>query len=160
MQSKTQTKGTFASTKGKRKGGRKKGTPNKMTVHLRAAILLAGEQLGEMREVLKYDRDGKVISQRWANGPGGLTGYMRWLGRHHYPSYVELLEQVLPAELRLSGPDGGPVQIEQKMSRSQLMDLARARGLPDRIFSDGVKTIEHQPDEKPVVKRRSSHGGD
>jgi hypothetical protein len=77
---------------GERRGGRKKGTPNKTTAVLKEAILLAAEQVGE---------DGA--------GRDGLVGYLRHVAEKEVKSFTGLLGRVLP--LQLSGEDGAPVQI-------------------------------------------------
>ena len=77
---------------GERRGGRKKGTPNKTTAVLKEAILLAAEQIGE---------DG--------TGRDGLVGYLRGVAENEVKSFTALLGRVLP--LQLNGEDGAPVQI-------------------------------------------------
>jgi hypothetical protein len=77
---------------GERRGGRRKGTPNKTTAALKEAILLAAEQTGE---------DGR--------GKDGLVGYLRHVAEKEVRSFTALLGRVLP--LQLNGEDGAPVQI-------------------------------------------------
>jgi hypothetical protein len=61
---------------GERRGGRKKGTPNKTTAVLKEAILLAAEQTGE---------DGK--------GKDGLVGYLRHVAEKEWPLDFLLVAQ-------------------------------------------------------------------
>ena len=78
--------------KGKKTGGRQKGTPNKTTQALKDATLLAAESLGEDM-----------------NGKGGLEGYLRFLGKNEPKSFAVLLGKVLP--LQVTGQDGAPLNI-------------------------------------------------
>ena len=66
--------------------GKPKGTPNKITVTLREAILAAGEAAG---------------------GEGGLTAYLTRLALENSSAYSGLLAKVLPTTLAASDPDGG-----------------------------------------------------
>ena len=69
--------------------GRPKGTPNKTTVALKEAILLAAESAGE---------DGC--------GSGGLTGYLRSLAVNEPRAFSSLLGRVLPLQVSGAGPNG------------------------------------------------------
>jgi hypothetical protein len=77
---------------GERRGGRKKGTPNKATAALKDAILLAAADVGE-------DGDGK----------DGLQGYLRQIARNDFKAYSSLLGRVLP--MQITGEGGGPLKI-------------------------------------------------
>jgi len=72
--------------------GRPKGSPNKTTVALKEAILLAAEQTGQ---------DGK--------GKGGLTGYLVNLAKTEPKAFSSLLGRVLP--LQVTGEGDGPLTI-------------------------------------------------
>ena len=67
--------------KGERRGGRKKGTPNKVTRVLKEAILLAGEQAGN-----------KVGNQ-------GLVSYLQHHAEENPVAYMSLLAKVLPLQV-------------------------------------------------------------
>ena len=69
-------------SKGERKGGRQKGTPNKVTGLLKEAILLAGEQAGN-----------KV-------GNEGLVSYLQHQAEQNPVAYMTLLGKVLPLQVR------------------------------------------------------------
>lgn len=88
--------------KGKKTGGRAKGTPNKVTAQLKDAILAAAENVGS-------DRQGK----------GGLTGYLEFLARDEPKTFGALLGRVLP--LQLTGADDGPIsyRIEREIVRPE-----------------------------------------
>lgn len=77
---------------GRKTGGRVKGTPNKTTSELRAAILRAAELVGE---------DG--------SGKDGLTGYLVRVARDDVKAFSGLLGKVLP--MQMTGEDGGPIQL-------------------------------------------------
>ncbi len=75
----------------KKRGGRRKGTPNKTTGALKEAILLAGKDVGE---------DGQ--------GKDGLVGYLRSVAKEDMKAFSGLLGRVLP--LQVTGDDGGPIK--------------------------------------------------
>jgi hypothetical protein len=66
--------------------GKPKGTPNKITVALREAILAAGEAAG---------------------GEGGLTSYLTRLALENSSAYAGLLAKVLPTTLSTPDSHGG-----------------------------------------------------
>ena len=72
--------------------GRPKGSPNRVTVVLKEAILLAAETAGE---------DGQ--------GRDGLEGYCRFLAREEPRAFATLLGKVLP--LQVTDGNGGPIAI-------------------------------------------------
>jgi hypothetical protein len=67
------------------RGGRKRGTPNKVTTALREAILEAGERAG---------------------GKEGMTGYLQWLARTNSSAFAGLLGKVLPTTIEGAGENG------------------------------------------------------
>ena len=77
--------------KGERKGGRKKGTPNKITRVLKEAILLAGEQAG--------DRIGNE----------GLVSYLQQQASENPVAFMGLLGKVLP--LQVAGSHEEPIKV-------------------------------------------------
>jgi len=77
------------SAPGERRGGRKKGTPNKTTALLKDAILKAAANAG---------------------GSDGLTGYLQTQAVLNPQSFLPLLGKVLP--LQLTGEDGGGLVVE------------------------------------------------
>lgn len=72
--------------------GRPKGSPNRTTVALKEAILLAATEVGE---------DGR--------GHGALTGYMRGLARTEKKAFAALLGRVLP--MTVVGDPNAPIGI-------------------------------------------------
>ena len=75
--------------------GKPKGTPNKITVALREAILAAGEAAG---------------------GEGGLTSYLTRLALENSSAYAGLLAKVLPTTLSTPDSHGG-VGVEVRFVR-------------------------------------------
>ena len=69
-----------SSKPGERRGGRKKGTPNKVTKDLRTAILGAAEDAG-------------------GGGKDGLQNYLKFLAQEHPQSFSTLLGRTLPKEI-------------------------------------------------------------
>jgi hypothetical protein len=83
---------------GKKTGGRKKGTPNKMTAALKDAILTAAE------EAL----------------PGGKVGYLKWLAKNNSGAFASLLGKVLPTTL--AGDPESPVRHDHQVDLSMYSD--------------------------------------
>ena len=81
-QTNNKASGLRPNRRGERRGGRKAGTPNKVTGSLKEAILLAAEAVGA---------DGK--------GKDGLLGYLTSLARRHPAIFVPLLGRVLPLQI-------------------------------------------------------------
>jgi hypothetical protein len=78
---------------GKRAGaGRKPGTPNKITMQLKEAILEAAHQAG---------------------GPDGMVGYLRKQATDNSASFMALLGKVLPHQI--AGDKDNPMQLEHKI---------------------------------------------
>jgi len=71
---------------GERRGGRKKGTPNKITVQVKEAL----------------NKCYKAI--------GGDKAFAEW-ARLNRSEYYKLWAKQLPKEMELSGKDGGPIQL-------------------------------------------------
>jgi len=69
-------------------GGRKKGTPNKISGQLKDAILRAAKQAG---------------------GEGGMVAYLKAQALANPAPFLALLGKVLP--MQVSGEDGGPLVV-------------------------------------------------
>jgi hypothetical protein len=97
--------------------GKPKGTPNKITVALREAILAAGEAAG---------------------GEGGLTAYLTRLALENSSAYAGLLAKVLPTTLSTPDSHGGAgVKLEFRRivvwpgGREEEVDTPKALPAPD-----------------------------
>ena len=102
--------GTFRKGDGRpRPKGRVKGRPNKVTMMLRDAILLAADDLGE---------DGK--------GTDGMRGWLRWLAKRHPDLYTPLMAKVLPIQVSVDAAK------PRKMTLEEMAREARERGYPVR----------------------------
>ncbi len=75
--------------KGVKTGGRKKGTPNKMTGALKEMILQALDEQ-----------------------PGGGIGYLKLQAQENPNAFMSLLGRVLP--MQVTGEDGGAIKSESK----------------------------------------------
>jgi hypothetical protein len=69
--------------KGRKTGGRKKGTPNKLTADLKKALLGAFDEVGGQAYLVKVAQDNQAV-------------------------FCTLLGKVLP--MQVTGEDGGPIQ--------------------------------------------------
>lgn len=78
-------------------GGRKKGTPNKVSKELKEMILGALE------------------------GAGGQT-YLQSVASSHPPAFLSLLSKVLPTQV--TGEDGGPVGVEATVATVDVATLS------------------------------------
>jgi len=76
--------------------GKKKGTPNKITVALREAILQAGELAG---------------------GKEGLVGYLTMLARDNSSAYAGLLAKILPTQLAADAESNGGASAQITFTR-------------------------------------------
>ena len=74
--------------KGKKTGGRRKGSPNKTTALLKDAVLRAAELAG---------------------GDDGIEGYLKIQARINPGPFMALLGKVLP--MQITGADGGALQV-------------------------------------------------
>lgn len=74
--------------KGRKTGGRKKGTPNKLPHALKDDILAAVEAAG---------------------GEGGRIAYLTDQALNNSTAFLSLLGKVLP--MQVTGPDDGPLQV-------------------------------------------------
>ena len=83
--------------KGVRLGGRQKGTPNKRTVNVKAALEEAFERMGGVDALLKWGQQDENRTEF----------YKLWI-------------KVMPAQVQHSGPTGGPIQVETKIDFSKI----------------------------------------
>ena len=84
-------------------GGRKAGTPNKLTTSLKDDTLGAAEDVGMIEEHKIVDKDGKQTggTRLLATGKDGRRGYLRWAAIHQPASFIGLLARFIPAELNV-----------------------------------------------------------
>jgi hypothetical protein len=77
--------------KGRKTGGRQKGTPNKMGPALKQSILDAAEEAGQ------------------SLNKGGTVGYLRWAAIEYPAAFLGLMGKVLPMTIAGEGENGGLV---------------------------------------------------
>lgn len=83
---------------GKKTGGRQRGTPNKVSRDLKAAILEAAEQAGE------------------SFGPDGMVSYLKAQATLTPGPFMALLGKVLPTTL--AGDASSPIEMVHKIERA------------------------------------------
>jgi hypothetical protein len=98
--------------KGRKTGGRKKGTPNKLTVLMKLAFERAvadrAKSLGELIDETRYGTiiektlaDGSIVSGRLNADPKGAGDLMHKFAQFNLPTL---------ARTAVTGPDGGPLE--------------------------------------------------
>ena len=97
--------------KGERRGGRQRGTPNKMNTVLKDAILLAAEAAGNEKN------------------NDGLVGYFKWIGVKHPRTFCSLLGRLMVAQER-------KIKLVE-FNPSELKDLLLRRGMLREIVYEG-----------------------
>jgi hypothetical protein len=85
-----------------RKKGRPPGSRNVSTQILKDALLIAAEELGEIKRVAVLDEEGLPTGQYEYeySGHDGLIGYLKWAGIHRPSSFLALLGRILPMQMR------------------------------------------------------------
>lgn len=78
--------------KGKKTGGRQKGTPNKLPRDLKVALLDAAEAAGA------------------AHGPEGMKSYLTWAAKECPAPFLGLLGKVLPLQVAGTDENGNPTR--------------------------------------------------
>ena len=120
----------LANFKGKRGARSRKGIPNKVTVTLKNAILLAAEAEGE---------DG--------NGKDGLTGYLRSIARDMPKTFTLLLAKLVPLDIQhklmqLQMQITANAQIEGRFAGGAGIDVKVIRGMPTGELKAGLAALE------------------
>lgn len=107
---------------GERRGGRKKGTPNKFSQALKESILQAADEAH----------------------PGGRVGYLTWLARENTTAFAGLLGKVLP--LQITGDSNDPLRVvhTHRLDVSGLSD--EQLEVLERALASTVLTIDLGPD--------------
>ena len=118
----------------KKVGGRKKGTPNRLTTEIREMIIAAFTELGA---------DGR--------GAEGLKGFIKLIGREDLKSAAMLLRAVLPMQVNAS--INTSVNVKYK-TLQEATEEARKLGLPERrVFElQDFRRIEDARNEPPPAK--------
>jgi len=98
---------------GERRGGRQKGTPNKMTRTIKAAIEEAFTKAGG-------------------------ADYLARMANEQPAAFMTLLGKVLPTQLEHTGKDGEAIQIEQKIKEDADAVSSAIAGLVERSRAGSV----------------------
>jgi hypothetical protein len=119
----------------KKIGGRKKGTPNRLTAEIKEMIIAAFTELG-------------------ANGRGeeGLKGFIKKIGREDLKSSAMLLRAVLPMQVNAS--INTSINVKYK-TLEEANEEARKLGLPERRVFELVdyRRVEDEEDEPRPATR-------
>jgi hypothetical protein len=115
----------------KKVGGRKKGTPNRLTAEIKEMIIAAFTELGA---------DGR--------GEEGLKGFIKKIGREDLKSSAMLLRAVLPTQVNAS--INASVNVKYK-TLEEANEEARKLGLPERRVLElmDFRRIEDEQDKPP-----------
>jgi hypothetical protein len=119
----------------KKIGGRKKGTPNRLTAEIKEMIIAAFTELGA---------DGR--------GEEGLKGFIKKIGREDLKSSAMLLRAVLPMQVNAS--INASVNVKYK-TLEEANEEARKLGLPERRVLElmDFRRVEDEQDEPPPATR-------
>jgi hypothetical protein len=121
--------------KGKKRppnAGRKVGSINKTTSVLREAVLLAGQQTGDL-----------------PRGHDGLVGYLRFVAREYPPAFVSLLARALPQQVLVHAQ----TEVTYR-SVAEIGDEMASRGFP----LDEIAPLLTQV--RPIKEEVKEEGGD
>jgi hypothetical protein len=97
------------------KGGRPKGSQNKVTATFRDAMLLAAQELGDSQQVGK-------------DGQGGLLGYLKVCGILERKTFMLMLARILPLKLSAEVK-----QMRERMSIEEAVAELKACGLVELL---------------------------
>src|SRR5262245_55379293 len=100
---------------------------------LKEAGLLAAEIVGFPK--FKRDKYGDIVpGSVQATGKDGLIGYLTFVALNEPRAYLGFLGRLLP--LQINAHFDGQVDTNRKLTREELREELRRRGLPERIFLD------------------------
>jgi hypothetical protein len=123
--------------------GRKKGTPNKVTIAMRDAVIQAMEIAGRKR---KDPATGKYIKP----GPGGMLGYLTHLALHNEQVFGPMALRVLPMHVNAA------VQNSRYKTEEEIRALCLARGISYDVMLEAAEPagdmIDVTPDRETLKK--------
>ena len=71
----------------------------------------------------KLVKDAIIAAAEAAGGKDGMVGYLAVQAQENPAAFMALLGKVLPMQVEASGPDGGPIEIEDTGARDKLAAL-------------------------------------
>jgi hypothetical protein len=124
---------------GERRVGRPAGVSNKTTRVLKEAGILAAEMAGFPK--FKRDKYGDIVpGSVQATGKDGLIGYLTFVALNEPRAYLGFLGRLLP--LQINAHLDAQVDDGRQLSREELREELRRRGLPDHIFQLDIPSLD------------------
>jgi hypothetical protein len=138
------------------KGGRPKGSQNKITATFRDAMMLAAQETGDSQEVGK-------------DGEGGLLGYLKVCSVLERKTFMLMMARVLPMKISAEVK-----QMRERMSIGEAVAELKACGLdellalyftryplePDELDEPWAKMINLDAAPDPLAPKSNGTGGD
>ena len=91
-----ESQGRGSEARRKRMGGRKKGTPNKVTSAVNE-ILQSGVLIGDRIKEVELGANPEEKAERRANfSEGGMLGYLKWLALNRPDVFCGMLKKLIP----------------------------------------------------------------
>ena len=109
--------------------GRKKGTPNKITIAMRDAVIEAMEFAGQKKIDPKTGKHNKP-------GDGGLLGYMIHLALHNEQVFAPLALRVVPMHVNAVGQDS------RYKTEEEIRALCAARGISYDVMLEAAEPAQ------------------
>src|SRR3974377_945455 len=75
----------------------RKGVGNKTTRHLKEAMLMAAEELGDLSGIKREALSKEGVE----HGKDGLVGYLRWAGKCEPKSFMHILGKLIPVQMKV-----------------------------------------------------------
>ena len=135
--------------KPKSRRGRPPGSQNVNTQMLKDALLLAAEQVGEIRKVPVLDADGNPTGEFEFeySGVDGLLGYLRWAAINRPASFLALLGRVLPLQLNIKSERKRCIQC----TRGGRAARGASQNATGPLVQESTANIEHRMNFDGVV---------
>jgi hypothetical protein len=138
--------------KGDRRTGRRKGSTSLKTRIVQEALLMAGEAIGEPRQVKVTEIDDRGRKHtRYKNqetGIDGFVGYLRWVGLNHPAVFCAVVGKVIPRQVYV---DTQNIIRGSSQDLQAMRDEIRRRGIDvHRMLGDLITNPVKQIDATPT----------
>ena len=147
--------------KGDRRTGRQKGSTTLKTRIVQECLLMAGEAIGEPREVKVTEIDDKGRKRtRYKNqetGTDGLVGYLKWVGLNHPAVFCAMLGKIIPMQGRV---DTQHVNLGSLSDLEAIRAEIKRRGLKLERFLESPKRIEATSTDATSIAPATGNGHD